>query len=117
MAFSLRVATPARTGLAGRAAAPRAPAPRSVKAFYKVTLKTPSGEQTIECAGECGLCDGRGRVCEGECGRRGVRGGARVPIGRPGLAGEVWRPPLRPPTPLPHLHAPLTTSSRPECTT
>ena len=52
MAFSLRVATPARTGLAGRVAAPRVSASRSVKAFYKVTLKTPSGEQTIECAGE-----------------------------------------------------------------
>jgi hypothetical protein len=46
---SLRV-TPARTGLVGRVA-PR-PAARAVKAHYKVTLKTPSGDQTIECAGE-----------------------------------------------------------------
>lgn len=44
MSFSLR--TPVRVG---RAAA--RPAARSVKAHYKVTLKTPSGEQTIECAG------------------------------------------------------------------
>ena len=71
MAVRARAARPARR-VAGRGA---------VRAMaYKVTLKTPSGDQVIECAGESR--GGRGW---------GARGGAGSGAGR--LVGELWRPP------------------------
>ena len=53
-----------KTSVAGRAATARP----SVRAAYKVTLKTPSGEQTIECSPDTYILDGE---CIGHCGPRG----------------------------------------------